>query len=831
MSDTSTDNYRTFGALLKHLRRRAQLTQQELGIAVGYSAAYITRLEGDTRLPSVEMVRSVFADALGLANESVLARRLIALAEEARGLPMSSRDGASPKTGLAALPSHLSSFIGRQQELGRIQQLILFHRLVTLTGSGGVGKTRLALETAGAVAGQFEDGVRLVELAPLLDSNLLPQTIGRAVGLANARNPGHVSALREHLADQRLLIILDNCEHLIEACAVTVDTLLRGCPFLRILATSREALRIDGEAPWRVPPLTVNDGARLFAERAGAVRPGFALTSQNEAVVESIGARLDGIPLAIELAASRLSGLSVEQLASRLGDRFGLLTDGSRAALPRHRTLRALIDWSYDLLSDQQRVLFRRLSVFVGSFSAEAAERVCAAVDAPTPETRNLYAGNVLPLLLDLVSKSLVVADDSQSETRYRFLETILEYARDRLAQSDEVDFLRQRHARWCLDFVMQSAPADMRETGSAIQFISGINSDAWVKRIALDYDNMRAALRWTLGEGRDAELGAQLAHWLFVYWTTLGPRAEALEWIGRALSQGTHALNALTRARLLTALADFALNAGEAERSRLACDEAIALCRERHARFDLMRALQMRAADLMQRGDQFGARVAAEEWLAIARELRNSRYEGIALFWVGLCALNVGQFEEAAALIEESLRATPATETGTIIVIKFHQGLVSWLRGDSAAAMRDYEQALDYFRQTGFEFGSATVLSAIGDARLRDGDIVRAEAAFGESVRMLHRSGANQRLPWPIAGLAALSADQGQTVRAVTLWAAVRALRATTASADHRLVLEMWRSRVEAASANLSVSARAAAEKAGGDMNVDAAVAFALSD
>jgi non-specific serine/threonine protein kinase len=831
MSDASTDQFVTFGALLKHLRRRARLTQDELGSAVGYSGAYITRLEGNTRLPSLEVVRSVFAEALGLPNESVLARRLIALAEGARSRSMPARNGVSPRASWAALPSPLSSFIGRQQELTQIQQLVLSHRLVTLTGSGGVGKTRLSLETAGAIADHFDDGVRLVEFAPLIDPALVPQSISRAVGLTNRQDTEHMSALREHLVDREILIVFDNCEHLIDACATAADTLLRACPGLRILATSRESLRIDGEMPWRVPPLTAGDAARLFAERAGAVRPGFALSEQNAANIALIGARLDGIPLAIELAASRLSGLSVEQLASRLGDRFNLLTDGSRAALPRHRTLRALIDWSYDLLSDQQRVLFRRLSVFVGGFTAAAAEGVCAAIDAPTPETRNLYAANVLPLLLDLVSKSLIVADDSQTETRYRFLETILEYARDRLAQSDEVAYLRERHARWCLDFVMQSAPADMRETGSAIQFISGAHSEAWVKRIGLDYDNLRAALRWSLGEGRDAELGAQLAHWLYVFWTTSGPRAEAMDWIGRALDLGSGSLSALTRARLLSALADFALNAGDFGRSRLACDEAIALCRGLDARFDLMRALQMRASDLMQRGDQDGARNAINEWLSIARALGSSRYEGIALFWSGLCALNIGHLDEAEALIEESMRATPASEFGTIVVIKFHQGLVRWWRGDCDAAMRDYEQALAHFRKTGFEYGTATVLSAIGDAHLFGGDGVRAELAFAESVRLLYGTGAHQRLPWPLAGLAAVSADRGEVIRAATLWSAVSALRAQTNSGDHTMTLKLIRERVEAACARLSEAARTAAERAGRAMNTDETVAFALAD
>jgi transcriptional regulator with XRE-family HTH domain len=228
MSDASTDQFVTFGALLKHLRRRARLTQDELGSAVGYSGAYITRLEGNTRLPSLEVVRSVFAEALGLPNESVLARRLIALAEGARSRSMPARNGVSPRASRAALPSHLSSFIGRQQELTQIQQLVLSHRLVTLTGSGGVGKTRLSLETAGAIADHFDDGVRLVEFAPLIDPALVPQTISRAVGLTNRQDTEHMSALREHLVDREILIVFDNCEHLIDACA-TAPT-----PFARV---------------------------------------------------------------------------------------------------------------------------------------------------------------------------------------------------------------------------------------------------------------------------------------------------------------------------------------------------------------------------------------------------------------------------------------------------------------------------------------------------------------------------------------------------------------------------------------------------------------------
>lgn len=832
MSDAHINEFVTFGALLRHLRRRAHLTQHELGAAVGYSAAYITRLEGDTRLPGPDMVRSAFIDALGLTNEPALARRLIALAEEARNRPTPVRNADSGKAGWTALPSHLSSFIGRGQELTQIQQLIVTRRLVTLTGSGGVGKTRLALETATAVAGQFEDGVRLVELAPLSDPALVPQTIARAVGLANAHNAENISALREHLAGRQLLLVLDNCEHVIEACALAADALLRACPQLRILATSREALRIDGEAPWRVPPLTADDAARLFAERAGAARPGFALTDQNHANVALIGARLDGIPLAIELAASRLSGLSVEQLASRLGDRFDLLTDGSRAALPRHRTLRALIDWSYDLLSDQQRVLFRRLSVFVGGFTAEAAERVCAAVDAPTPETRSLYAANVLPLLLDLVSKSLVVADDSQPETRYRLLETIRQYAGEHLAACDEVEYFRQQHARHFQAVVRDTAPRGARPTAAAVHFVLGVDSDPWLKRIALDMDNLRAALTWSLGEARDPDTGASLAHWLYEYWSVRGSPTEAASWIERALELLPQEDNALRRARLLSEIADFSGNIGDLRRAESAGVEALALLRRLPDLFDLMRVLQMRISDLMYRARYVEAAKHAEEWLALARELGDARYEAIALFWLGLQFMNLHDYPKAEALMAESVRTVPPGDEGTLVTARAHQALVWWWgRGEADRARNVMTEVLRYYRETGFEFGIATIQLWLGNINLLCGDLNAARPCYAESVSVLYRLGTYQRIVHPIAGAAALAAADGQGVRAITLWAAADALRAAMGSADLSMAHEGYLARIAAAKSGMTSDAREAAEAAGRVMTVTQAVACVLAD
>ncbi|HLL40797.1 MAG TPA: hypothetical protein VK357_14220, partial [Rubrobacteraceae bacterium] len=324
------------------------------------------------------------------------------------------------------LPLELSSFVGREKELAEVMQLLGEDRLVTLTGSGGGGKTRLALAAARELVEGFEDGVWLVELASLADSSLVSGAVTSTLGVREQPGRSPTEILSGYLGAKKLLLVLDNCEHLIDACAELAEALLRSCPELRILATSREALGVAGEIAWPVPPLSLPDlrrlpdfeslpryeSARLFVERTARVKPDFALTEQNASAVAQVCYRLDGIPLAIELAAARAKVLSVEEISEKLDDCFRLLTAGSRTAMPRHRTLHATMDWSHDLLPGQERLLFRRLSMFVGGFSLEAAEFVCAGWD--------LERDDVLDLLSHLVDKSLVVARELAGEARYR---------------------------------------------------------------------------------------------------------------------------------------------------------------------------------------------------------------------------------------------------------------------------------------------------------------------------------------------------------------------------------------------------------------------------
>ncbi len=831
MSDSSTDAFTTFGALLRYLRRRARLTQQELGIAVGYSESYITRLESDTRAPVPSMVEARFVDALSLRDEPRWAGRLIALAKAAHTTDLSNPRVAStkPHTNLRPL---LTRFIGRERELTEVRRLVTGHRLVTLTGSGGVGKTRLSQEAAASLLDHFADGVWLSELASLNDPALVIRALATVLKLPNQMATVSVDALSMHLASKHELLIFDNCEHVIQVCAELVEALLLACPLLSILATSREALHIPAEVVWRVPSLDSGESVGLFVDRAQAARPEFAVTSQNENILAAIGQRLDGIPLAIELAASRLSGMSVEQLAARLDDRFQLLTNGMRTALPRHQTLRALIDWSHNLLTDQERVLFRRLAVFAGGWTIEAAERVCVSGRVGVHAHAVLYAPNVLPLLLNLVAKSLVIAEEHNGAMRYKMQETIREYALEQLAASNEVDATRSAQARYYLSWVQSSAPRVMRETKSPLQFGLGAESDVWAKQLLHDNDNLRAALAWCLRGAGERGIGVQLALWLSSFWSTYGSFLEAAEWLEAALAQLDDSTSPETRAQVLIALLETAQLTGQYRRTDIYGQQTLVLCRRTNQRFNLMRALQMCAGDWMHRcGDYAYAQGLVEEWLGIARELGNARYEGIAQFWLGVIAMYLRDFERALDHHHESLRVTPAEQVGTQRLAQFYQAMVWWLMGDDVRALEQCESSLAYFRETGFVIGSGTVLHTIGDIVLFRGDLQHARDSYVESLRVQYPLNTRQRMVWPLAGLAAFLADAGRPAHALTLWEATNMLRAAVGSLDYTMSHEGYVRRIDAARAALSAVECEAAERLGKTMGFDQMVAYALAE
>ncbi len=437
---------------------------------------------------------------------------------------------ASPLTAKTKhnLPRQLTRFIGREGEIGRVIELVRQTPLVTLTGSGGVGKTRLAQVVAGELVMDFQHGAWLVELAPLTDEKLVPQSVAAIFGLIEQPSSSLMDILISYLREKQILLVIDNCEHLIGGCAQLVAHLLKSCSRLSVLATSREGLGIAGEVIYRVPSLSLpkartypdpqdllnSEAINLFLDRAGQSRSGFQLTPENAAAVMQICRRVDGIPLAIELASARVGVLGVEQIAARLENAFHLLTGGSRTALPRYQTIQASIDWSYDHLSASEQTLLNRLSVFAGGWTLEAAERVCGFDE--------LAAEQVLNLLLSLINKSLVVVDAGENEARYSLLETIRQYAQEKLGEKNR-ESLTGRHLDYFCWFAEQVEP-----------HLRGKDQVRWMDRVGQDLDNIRASLNWALREGSLNGLG--LASALRWFWYIRVNRSEFLQWFTRLL-------------------------------------------------------------------------------------------------------------------------------------------------------------------------------------------------------------------------------------------------------------------------------------------------------
>ncbi|HEV2125861.1 MAG TPA: hypothetical protein VGW38_24150, partial [Chloroflexota bacterium] len=445
--------------------------------------------------------------------------------------------GLVMRGGATNLPCLLSTFVGRAEELAQIRQLLGRGCLVSLVGPGGIGKTRLALESAVAVLPAFPDGVWLVDLAPVADPVQVPPSVASVLGVREDGRRLLTDALVDALRSKRLMLVLDNCEHLIEACAQLVDALLRGCRYLHILVTSREPLAVTGETIWRVPPLSLpglrgsedsvqpealaeNEAVKLFLERARAVEPHFSLTDANALAVARLCRQLDGIPLAIELAAARLRVLSVGQVLAHLHDRFRLLTGGSRTALPRHQTLLATLDWSYQLLNESEQTLFNRLSVFAGGFTLEAAQAVCAATD--------INADEVLDVLTRLVDKSLVMVDGQIDGTvRFRLLETIRHYARQRLTEVEEAAGIQRCHATYYLSLAEIAEPK-----------LFGAEQVPWLHRLSSEQGNLRASLAWSLLPEGEINYGLRFANALWWFWHLRGRAGEGSRWLEALLAR-----------------------------------------------------------------------------------------------------------------------------------------------------------------------------------------------------------------------------------------------------------------------------------------------------
>jgi predicted ATPase/class 3 adenylate cyclase len=517
------------------------------------------------------------------------------------------------------LPRQLTSFIGRERELAEVKGLLASSRLVTLLGVGGLGKTRLSLQVAADLIDAFPDGVWFVDLAPLTDESLVPQSIATVLGVKEEAGRSVLEAVEKYVVDRRLLIILDNCEHLTRACAETAKRMLQSGLNLKILASSREHLHLAGETIFSVPILSVPDAyeivtldalgqyesARLFIDRASDVRPDFQLTGRNAVAVADICRRLDGIPLAIELAAARVNTLSAEQIAARLSDRFHLLTRGDRTALPRQQTLRALIDWSYDLLTENERALLRRLAVFAGGWTLDAAE-VIGTDDIVTK-------ADVLDLLTNLVEKSLVVSEADAG--RYRLLETVRQYAQECLDDSGERDGTRDRHLYFYLAFAETARPE-----------LLGPQQGAWLVRLDAERENLLAAHAWCGHLKSGGDLGLRLVYSMKPYWINRGLLGLGLRATMESLNHTAASERNVARCRGLLIAGQLGCGLGAYKEAQNYLEESLAIAREIGDKGRIAAVLQPLGHASLGQGNLAAARVHLEEALALARELGNKR-------------------------------------------------------------------------------------------------------------------------------------------------------------------------------------------------------------
>ena len=558
----------------------------------------------------------------------------------------------SGKTALTHnLPQPLSSFVGREKQILELQGLLRGTRLLTLTGSGGCGKTRLAMHIAAELMGEYPDGVRLVELAALADPQLVPDAVARVLGLKEQSGKALVQTIADHLVSSNLLLVLDNAEHVLEACAQLSHALLSVCPALRILATSRERLGIVGELTYRVPSLSMPDpeqaitpeqvsrheSARLFIERAQLQQPRFIVTPENAPALASICCRLDGIPLAIELAAARVRLMPVEEVSRRLDQRFDLLTGGSRTALPRHRTLRSLIDWSYDLLNGPEQALFCRVSIFSGGWTLDAAQSVCAG--------NGIDEKDVLDLLTSLADKSLVHARDARGETRYELLETVRHYARDRLSDQGEEARLLHRHFECMLALAKR---AESRLTSD--------DQQTWLERLESEHENLRAALSWSCADdGRTAD-GLQLASSLGWFWSVRGHYSEGRRWLSILIAAVPGGRADSIRAYALRGAASLAAEEGDFVAGARLNEEALAIFRGLGDRRGISHVLNNMASKAIEQGHFSSVRPLLDESMEIRVELGDQHGASIVLINLGLVAHALASHGEARLLFERGL-------------------------------------------------------------------------------------------------------------------------------------------------------------------------------
>ncbi len=721
--------------------------------------------ELDARLESMARVRQVLEDEI--ANQSQ---------------PMAAALSADGTTGPPTnLPLQLTSFVGREHSMAQLKRHLEKDRLVTVVGPGGCGKTRIAIEVGRRLLPRFPDGVWLVELAPITEPDQVQHAVADALGVREDSRRSLRDTLRLHLKNRELLLVLDNCEHLLEASARLAEALVQSCPRVRILASSRERLGIGGESLFQLRPLDTPESAalpplerlervesiRLFLDRARAADIGFTLTRENAPALAQICRRLDGIPLALELAAARVKALAPAEIARRLDDRFNFLTTGSRTAMPRHQTLRALIDWSFDHLSGKERILLRRLAVFAGGWTLEAVEEVCG--------NNGIEPWEVLDLHSQLVEKSLVERDVHGSrrtgQPRYRALETIREYARERLQESDEWSEIRKRHRRY---FETMAAAS----SGHLV----GPEQHAWSQRLEVEHDNLRAAIVGACGSGpdRDVLTAIKIAAALGRYWYGRGRWTEGRTLMKEILGLPGAETRDAARAQALAWTGWIALWQGDLDEAWSLNQESLDIRRELGDRMGISQSLNNLGAVAQERGEFARSRAMYEESLALRRAEGNLRYQAVSLHNLAELCFRMGQFEDSRAFNEESLALR--REVGDLMGIADSLnalGMVAERMGDLEQARDRHEESLANRRQRDDPMGIAESLRCLAAIDAQEGRLGRARAFYAQSLAIQKRLGDRLNIAESLELIGLLAAREGSWERAAQILGTVATLRA----------------------------------------------------
>ena len=678
------------------------------------------------------------------------------------------------------LPLPRTSFVGRQLDVNRVSELFDHTRLVTVTGVGGAGKTRLAVQAAAALLDGSGDGVWLTELAAVSDPEMVAPAVASAVGVPEERGRHVVDSLVDALRPKRLMLVIDNCEHLIDACAELVDTVIKACPDVHVLATSRQRLNVDGEHVYRLSPLGVPpddsgmtieealdfEAVQLFVERARAHQPGFAVDANTVAAVTSVCRRVEGLPLAIELAAARLRSLSVGQIDARLDDQFRLLTGGHRSALPRQQGLRAMVDWSYELLDEAERRVLATLSVFSGGWTLDAAEAVAAGdID-------------VLDVVSSLVDKSLVQAESSGSEVRYGMLESVRQYAAERLADHPEIDLftVRRRHR----DHYLALAERARRGMDTPAQ-------RQWLDRLDLENGNLRAAFAFSLDDPDGSPAALQMCAALARYWVMRGRAVEGMQHAESALGRPAAAATDRDRAAALVALASLNSRSGDFTRARALLEDALAIRRELDDPIGRAEALNDLAWLATRQEDYETARALGEEALALVEA-------GDNVHLLGRVHATLGDLIERSDLLagrahfDEARRHFDAVgDRGASARVLNNLGLIDLSRGDLAASRRALEECLATFSELQDAAALPTVLSNLGLIAIEESEFERAQELFARGLTLGHRTRDKELMVYTVLGLAMAAGGLGDSDRGAVLHGAVDTLAADLGMAlDH---------------------------------------------